>query len=313
MRISEIVVVSMCAFSAACGPVILPCTDDGDCVSGSACTLGRCIDVGDVRERPPGLGIAHDDREPLPLPALTPPEQGAGGVELPRSCAQVLAANPAAPSGSYQILDRQGRLALVGCDMVSDGGGWTLIADTEKEGCPSGWIEDDRGCDRGASAIFDQVATASFAIPIAAFVEFRGEARAFAAGDNRGFGVLLEDVDLIYVDGLSLTVHDEVSGERAHLWTFAAGVADGFGTCPCLDGPAPPEAVIGEYTCTSPSPGGQLWDGRTDGCGHSEPGFARGAPLAGGDRVDARIMSPILPLFGQSDRVFVTSLVIAVR
>jgi Fibrinogen beta and gamma chains, C-terminal globular domain/Stigma-specific protein, Stig1 len=54
-----------------------------------------------------------------------------GGCRLPRSCDDLRALAPGAPSGAYTIdVDGAGTLApfSVYCDMVTDGGGWTLIA-----------------------------------------------------------------------------------------------------------------------------------------------------------------------------------------
>lgn len=311
MGIARFLVVIMCVGSAGCGAFILPCTEDRDCALGGVCGAdGACLEGG---PRASSVGVGRGDRAPLPAPLLSAIDERAGGVGLPRSCAEVLENDPEAASGAHDILDRERRLVTVQCDMESDGGGWTLVADVGAGRCPAGWVANPLGCDRGDAPI----AAATFPIPVA-FHEVRGEARAIAQGENQGFLVLGDDLDFVYVDGLSLTLRagepdtldePDAPDERAHLWTFAAGFEDGIGACPCAGGADAPAIVSEDYSCSSPV-AGRLWEG-VDDCSEDEPSFRRATAF--GDRVEARIMSPTLSSLGLSGRVFVTRLVIAVR
>lgn len=67
---------------------------------------------------------------PTPEPEPTPP------APVLASCLDVLGQNPAAASGTYPIVVG-GQSTTVFCDMVSDGGGWTLVA---KIGNVQSWV-----------------------------------------------------------------------------------------------------------------------------------------------------------------------------
>ena len=53
-------------------------------------------------------------------------------------------------------------------------------------------------------------------------------------------------IDNVYVDGISIT-H---GSPREHIWTYAAGITETFGVCPCTGGGSP--AFVGsDYYCES--------------------------------------------------------------
>ncbi|MFT5456679.1 MAG: hypothetical protein ACI9K2_003166 [Myxococcota bacterium] len=76
-------------------------------------------------------------------------------VSEPSTCAQVLAADPSAPSGPYALQpDPLSPAVIVRCDMETDGGGWSLVANTA--GTPlsdeAGPWHDDLATERPVSA-----------------------------------------------------------------------------------------------------------------------------------------------------------------
>lgn len=76
---------------------------------------------------------------------------------IPRSCAHVLAELPGIADGQYRIELSSGPLDVY-CDMVTDGGGWALVAkvnptdqDTAPRTEPVGWFDMELGADHLAS------------------------------------------------------------------------------------------------------------------------------------------------------------------
>jgi hypothetical protein len=329
----------------ACGPLAGRCTSNDDCAR-AVCVDGACVDgfIGEMADVDPSRERGEDARtfDELERPQLVtrplftspsepPPPPGPGPTpindddddELSSSCLAYLQEHDDAVSGFYTVRARNGDPIVVECDMDSDGGGWTIVADKARDGCPSGWATTLSGdCDRGA---FEQVASASFPL-VVPYNEIRGSARARSSGQNRAFdvGYVPEYVqsDWPYVDGLALSVNDDDDGDgdgdgdgtRNHLWTFAAGGVDEEEStaCPAHGGAKPPSDVDGAYSCDTPRlTSSALWDGEGfDDDDEEDVGdFTRqGAPQ--GALIEARIMSPIE---GIQSRVWITSLEIAVR
>ncbi len=90
-----------------------PCVTSSTCPATQTCIAGECratsFDAGAIDTR---------------LPPDVPPDV----AMMPTSCNAILLANPAAPSGSYVIEPGGGAAPLdVYCDMVTAGGGWTVV------------------------------------------------------------------------------------------------------------------------------------------------------------------------------------------
>lgn len=80
-----------------CGGICPLCAAGASCTSASDCASGTC--------------------------------EGGSCVAGARSCFELLTADPTLPSGVYEIQpDPAGAVRSVYCDMVTDGGGWTLVA-----------------------------------------------------------------------------------------------------------------------------------------------------------------------------------------
>lgn len=336
------------AVAAGCAPWAAPCVRDDECVPGSACVEGGCVDaaIGRTPERArPGIGFDVDTDDDvdadravasIALPAYGLLQQGAQVFEgtpvvpaaplppspvlndgttlgdLRESCLDIRLRDDTAVSGRYVIADvRTGAPVEVECDMDTDGGGWTIVVDLAREGCPQGWRHTLAGC---ATPLASNDASALFPL-VVPFFQTRGAARAWSTGANQGFSVAAsgqppEDnelsIDEVYVDGLGLSIN---SGYRTHLFTFAAGNfdEDARSACPTSGGIPPPVDVEYHFACDRRTLSTlELWNG--DGGGDDVAEFSRNAPVSG-QELEARIMRPP----GAFSPVYVTALAVAVR
>ncbi|MCC7110692.1 MAG: hypothetical protein IT382_15470 [Deltaproteobacteria bacterium] len=224
----------------ACEVPLLACADDRDCGGGLRCLAEVCaaadaLDAGDSLQGDEGEGEG--------------PSEGEGELPSAASCREILVAEPAAPSGRYSLQIAQD-VVEVECDMVTSGGGWTLLwRFVEGEACPGTMETAPRGCGRGDL----DIASATLA-PLHPFTEVRGTVRALGAGGSDAFRDQAPSASERYLDGVALTV----GTPRRHLFAFAHGLSDGFGTdspaseCPCAGGTSPPTFVGGAYLCEAP-------------------------------------------------------------
>jgi hypothetical protein len=95
-----VVLAGLAACFAPNAPAGAPCSSLGTCPTGQMCHADTCVPLG-----------AGGDASPPSLPA---------------SCRAIHASMPAAPSGAYTIDPGDGSLE-VACDMVTAGGGWTIV------------------------------------------------------------------------------------------------------------------------------------------------------------------------------------------
>ena len=178
--------------------------------------------------------------------------EGEGEPLPPSSCLEILARDPSATSGAFDIVvDGVGR--VVACDMATEGGGWTLLLRyREGDACPPGWAAAARGCVRPASGGASQASTT--VLPSHPFAAMRGIVAGFGLGGSDayrdGTGAT---IDGIYVDGLTITR----GVPRRHVFTFAHGCTEVFGDgatcgCPCDGGTAAPTFVGTDFRCEEP-------------------------------------------------------------
>jgi hypothetical protein len=197
--------------------------------------------------------------------AITPEVDGA--CALGADCLSILSAGLSTGDGTYTIdPDGSGVGAdpfEVECDMTTDGGGWTQLADEDYtvEGCPGAWLKSSssgychRGTARGsaASAEFD-----SFGIT---YSEVFGALTGYQYASMNGFWYTSgRTIDDFYVDGISIT--HGLSGARTHIWTYAVGMTytGRFAyDCPDRGGTAAPSFVGANYTCDTGNLSSTTW------------------------------------------------------
>ena len=138
-----------------------------------------------------------------------------------------------------------------------------------------------------------------------------GRVRGYQFGITQAF-IRGQEIDGYYVDGVILT-HGQ-SGNRTHIWTFAAGLTEAIDRryseqhCPCVfAGAEPPPSFVGaDYFCESGLhivfhapyilyPDDPLWDGQnciSNCCAFNNPPyFTKTLPAPTSDNIELRICS----------------------
>jgi hypothetical protein len=173
------------------------------------------------------------------------------------SCADILADDPGAASGSYWIdPDGDGSGVEVSCEMSLDGGGWTVLADWDfaSDSCPGAWVQHtSEGLCYGnlssggqLSATIDAMALSWSEVLVDACMRQYRTDDAFQRASSTTY-----TLEGDYVDGMSLT-HGS-AGARQHLFTWAIGsrLTTSAYSCPDAGGSSPPSFVGSDWDCDS--------------------------------------------------------------
>ena len=197
-----------------------------------------------------------------------------GSCGYPADCREVLALDPGALSGTSWIdPDGDGVPVDVSCDMDTDGGGWTILADEDyaSDACPGEWTLDaTEGLCAGAYLNGGVESATWSALGVTwSEVQVRVVARQYSSLD--AYSCAIADIEQHYMDGVSVT-HGS-AGAREHIWSYAMARDSGSGApeeCPDQGGYSAPSFVGADGSCATANPwtswghgtwyGGELFD-----------------------------------------------------
>ncbi len=185
------------------------------------------------------------------------------------SCADVLHSYP---SGYYWVRASNGSAVREYCEVTRScggvTGGWTRVAKLDMTNssysCPSGFRQRSDSNIRScviASSYYYAGCTSTYFTTNNRYSKVCGKVTAYQFGTTNAFGTTSNDINSVYVDGVSLT-H---GSPRRHIWTFAAALdetstSSASSYCPCINGTdqirriSPPSFVGQDYFCDT---GGQ--------------------------------------------------------
>ena len=244
-----------------------------------------------------------------------PHSLGLSSYKPAKSCREILQCNPSARSGYYWLKSTSTECREVYCAMDTTycgiTGGWMRLGHFNMTdpgaSCPTSLRQINtpaKLCGRtstGCSGV-------TFPTDDIRYSKICGQARGYQYYSPSAFGETSNNIESVYVEGVSITY----GSPRQHLWTYATGLADGGRhdggrhNCPCATPPGrnPPAFVGQDYYCESGFTGGHqvsiaiddpLWDG--DGCGPGNkccdqtgmPWFYRTLPQEVGDYIEVRL------------------------
>ena len=187
------------------------------------------------------------------------------------SCADILEVTPSSPSGYYWIINSNGFSVRVYCDMTRScgniTGGWTRVADIDTKNltssCPGNLQQrmnpsGVRVCGIAPFLLTPACSAINLSLNSIQYSRVCGKIKAYKIGSLGAFNEMRNDIDNLYVDGISLT-HGR--SPRRHIWTLAA--ATHINNCPCNNNTLSTPSFVGQdYFCDAAREGTDpLWSG----------------------------------------------------
>ena len=187
------------------------------------------------------------------------------------SCADILMVSPSSPSGYYWIINSDGFSVHVYCDMTrlcgNITGGWMRVADIDVKNhtnpCPGNLQQrmnpsGVRVCGIEPFVLTPACSAINLNLNSIQYSRVCGKIKAYRFGSLGAFNEMRNDIDNLYVDGISLT-HGR--SPRRHIWTLAA--ATHINNCPCNNNTLSTPSFVGQdYFCDAAREGTDpLWSG----------------------------------------------------
>ena len=207
-------------------------------------------------------------------------------VRLIYSCSHILAHDPTAPSGYYNIRVSNGTITTVYCDMDLNCNGersWMRVGylnmTDPNEQCPPGFRLHEQNGVRACGRYTIGCLSVTYPSHDISYSQVCGRVIGYQRGATLAIVNQQYGIDGAYVDGVSITR----GYPRQHIWTFMAATQEnslyshGHYDCPCSpNSPATPASFIGnDYFCESGNPvtvdfttfhyADPLWDGKQCG------------------------------------------------
>ena len=223
------------------------------------------------------------------------------------SCADILEVTPSSPSGYYWIINSNGFSVRVYCDMTRScgniTGGWTRVADIDTKNltssCPGNLQQRTnpsgvRVCGIKPFILTPACSAINLNLNSIQYSRVCGKIKAYRFGSLGAFNENRNNIDNLYVDGISLT---RGRSPRRHIWTLAA--ATHMNSCPCdiSNTLSTPSFVGQDYFCDAASEGTDpLWSGvdcfNNDACcSNNPPWFYKLLQAPSTDDIEMRVCS----------------------
>ena len=188
-------------------------------------------------------------------------------VGLIYSCSHILAHDPTAPSGYYNITLSNGTTtADVYCDMdlnCNGERGWMRVGylnmTDPNEQCPPGFRLYEENGVRACGKYTSGCLSVTYPSHDISYSQVCGRVIGYQQGSPDAISNQYNGIDGVYVDGVSITR----GYPRQHIWTFMAALQENsiaqngfYDVCPCApNSPITPASFIGnDYFCESGSP-----------------------------------------------------------